>query len=49
MYVHNGHYILAYLYFFISLPIYMYLHTRERDICPGFDGVKIKFFLIIIK
>ena len=22
----------------------MYAHTRERDIRPGFDGVKIKFY-----
>ena len=22
----------------------MYVHTRERDIRPGFDGVKIKFY-----
>ena len=24
--------------------VYMYVHTRERDIRPGFDGVKIKFY-----
>ena len=24
--------------------IYMYVHTRERDIRPGFDGIKIKFY-----
>ena len=22
----------------------MYVHTRERDTHPGFDGVKIKFY-----
>ena len=41
------HYILAKLYLLIlliCLPIYMYVHTRERDILPGFDGVKIKFY-----
>ena len=38
------HYMLAYLYLLICLPIYMYVHTRERDIRPGFDGVKIKFY-----
>ena len=26
----------------------VYVHTRERDIRPGFDGVKIKFYLFII-
>ena len=26
----------------------MYVHTRERDIRPGFDGVKIKFYYYII-
>ena len=27
----------------------MYVHTCEWDIRPGFDGVKIKFYYIIIK
>ena len=27
------------------MQIYMYVHTRERDSCPGFDGVKIKLLL----
>ena len=26
----------------------MYVHTRERDIRPGFDGVKIKFLLLLL-
>ena len=26
----------------------MYVHTRERDSRPGFDGVKIKLLLILI-
>ena len=25
----------------------MYVHTRERDSRPGFDGVKIKLFLLL--
>ena len=33
MYVHSReHYILAWLYLFINLPIYMYVFTRERYI-----------------
>ena len=45
MYVHTReHYILAKLYLLICLPIYMYVHTRERDIRPGFDDDKIKFY-----
>ena len=27
------------------MQIYMYVHTRERDSRPGFDGVKIKLLL----
>ena len=28
------------------MQIYMYVHTRERDSRPGFDGVKIKVIII---
>ena len=28
------------------MQIYMYVHTREGDSCPGFDGVKIKLLFI---
>ena len=45
MHVHTReHYIWAKLYLIIDLPIYMYVHTREREIRPGFDGVKIKLY-----
>ena len=30
------------------MPIYMYVHTRERDSRPGFDGVKIKLLLLLL-
>ena len=26
----------------------MYVHTRERDSRPGFDGVKIKLLLLLL-
>ena len=29
------------------MQIYMYVHTRERDSRPGFDGVKIKLLLLL--
>ena len=32
-------------YFNQYMQIYMYVHTRERDSRPGFDGVKIKLLL----
>ena len=34
-------------YFHQYTQIYMYVHTRERDSRPGFDGVKIKLLLCI--
>ena len=30
------------------MQIYMYVHTRERDSRPGFDGVKIKLLLYLL-
>ena len=30
------------------MQIYMYVHTRERDSRPGFDGVKIKLLLLLL-
>ena len=30
------------------MQIYMYVHTRERDSHPGFDGVKIKLLLLLL-
>ena len=29
------------------MQIYMYVHTREWDSRPGFDGVKIKLLLLL--
>ena len=34
-------------YKFVSCEL-MSVHTRERGSSPGFDGVKIKFYYIII-
>ena len=30
------------------MQIYMYVHTRERDSRPRFDGVKIKLLLLLL-
>ena len=30
------------------MQIYMYVHTRERDSRPGFDGVKIKLLVLLL-
>ena len=30
------------------MHLYMYVHTRERDSRPGFDGVKIKLLLLLL-